>query len=356
MRVALLFPNNLFTSPYLKYYTDILKQEKIEYDLLIWDRANIEEDDCIAFRSKKKSSSATSKILEFLGFRRFLVKNLKDKDYSKIIVFSCQLGILISDVLIKKYSKKYILDIRDYSNTNKYFKNRFKRLISNSAFTCISSNGFKNWLPCNTNYVLSHNLDIKLLYKHHLENDNRKVFFSRKTLNVDTIGAIRDVNSNTSFVNSLKNKDQYFMNFYGMGYAIPYLKENQKKNDINNIIFHGLYDKEEEEDLLKNTDFINILLDDNLLSQSLTSNRLYLSALYHIPCIVNKNTEQSRIIEKYNFGIVVDKYEELPNKLELYKQNFRKEKFLKNCNAFLHDVKKDYAFFEQKVTNFLTDK
>lgn len=356
MRVALIFPNNLFTSPYLKYYIDILKHEKIEYDLLIWDRANIKEEGCIAFRSGQNSNSAISKVLDFLKFRKFIINNLKNKDYSKLIVFSCQLGILISDVLVKKFGKKYILDIRDYSKINKYFKNRFKKLITNSAFTCISSNGFKNWLPDNSNYILSHNLDINLLHKHNLENDEQKIFFSHKTLNIDTIGAIRDINSNISFVNTLRNRNEYFMNFYGMGYAIPYLKENQKKHGVNNIIFHGLYDKIEEEYLLKNTDFINILLDENILSQSLTSNRLYLSALYRIPCIVNKNSEQSRIIEKYNFGIVVDKYEELPNKLMSYKQNFCKEKFLKNCNAFLHDVKKDYALFEQKVTNFLTDK
>jgi len=51
MKIALLFPNNLFTSPYLKYYTHILEKENVAYDLIIWDRENTPEPNCIAYSS-----------------------------------------------------------------------------------------------------------------------------------------------------------------------------------------------------------------------------------------------------------------------------------------------------------------
>ena len=358
MRVALIFPNNLFTSPYLKYYIDILKQEKIEYDLLIWDRANIKEEGCIAFKCSENSKSSISKGLDFLKFRKFLIKNLKNKNYSKVIAFSGQVGILMGDFLVKYYSKRYLLDVRDFSQPMKYFKSRFTKVVLNSNFVCISSNGFKDWLPPEGDYLLGHNIDITLV-RNALNNfPFRDINLDDKTLKISTIGQIKDFHSDSLFIDQLKNDIRFQMEFIGFGPALNNLKNKTNSEHITNISYKGPYKKVEEPILLKDTDFINILISRTEFNKGATllSNRLYLAALYNIPCIVNENTEQSRIIEKYNFGIVVDKYEELPNKLVSYKQNFCKEKFLKNCNAFLHDVKKDYALFEQKVTNFLTDK
>lgn len=358
MRVALLFPNNLFTSPYLKYYIDILKEENIAYDLYIWDRANIEEEGCIAFKCSGNSNSSIAKGLDFLKFRRFLIKNLKNSTYSKVIVFSGQVGILISDFLIKRYSKKYILDIRDFSQPMKYFKSRFVKVVLNSNFICISSNGFKDWLPPKGNYLLGHNIDITLV-RNALKNfPFRDYHFNNKILKISTIGQIKDFNSDALFIDQLKNDSRFEMQFIGFGPALNALKDKTNLEQINNIDYKGPYKKEEEPVLLKDTDFINILISRTEFNKGATllSNRLYLSALYNIPCIVNKNTEQSRIIEKYNFGIVVDNYEELPNKLITYKDNFCKESFLNNCYNFLNDVKTDYSLFQQQVTNFLIDK
>ncbi|MCM4164779.1 MULTISPECIES: hypothetical protein [unclassified Arenibacter] len=358
MRVALLFPNNLFTSPYLKYYTDILKQEKIEYDLLIWDRANIEEEGCIAFKCSENSKSTISKALDFIRFRKFLIKNLKNKNYSKVIVFSGQVGILMGDFLIKHYSKRYLLDVRDFSQPMKYFKSRFIKVVLNSNFVCISSNGFKNWLPPKGDYLLGHNIDISLVRNALSNFPFRDINFDSKTIKISTIGQIKDFNSDALFIDQLKNDSRFEIEFIGFGPALNDLKNKTNSEHIANINYKGPYKKYEEPFLLKDSDFINILISRTEFNKGATllSNRLYLSAMYNIPCIVNKNTEQSRIIEKYNFGIIVDKYEELPDKLMTYKDSFCKENFLNNCYNFLNDVKTDYSLFEQKVTNFLTDK
>ncbi len=357
MKVVLLFPNNVFTSPYLKYFTQILDKENIPYDLIIWDRENKAEEGCISFRSSNQKKTKFSKLFDFLRFRKFLIEHLKKKDYAKVIVFSGQLGILLSDYLVKHYRKKYVLDIRDYSKPMHIFKNRFKKVIANANFISISSNGFKEWLPTNGNYLLSHNIDIKLIADALVAIPNT-VTFNNDIINVDTIGQIKDFESDLKFVDQLKNDIRFRMKFIGFGNTLELLKEHADRENISNVLFLGAYKKEKEKELLKDTDVINILISRTEFNKGATlmSNRIYLSALLKIPCIVNNKTEQSNIIEKYKFGIVVDKYDELPNKLIDYKETFDKDNFMSGCVAFLNDVKKDYQLFESKVTEFLTEK
>ncbi|GGW40857.1 hypothetical protein [Arenibacter certesii] len=358
MKIALLFPNNVFTSPYLKYYKNILEKENIEYDLYTWDRNGVDEEGCIPFKNKVNVSLPLLRTLDFIKFRAFLTGHLKKNNYDKVIVFSGQLGILMGDYLFKYYPKKYILDIRDFSPVMNYFKNRFAKLVEQSFFVCISSNGFKQWLPPKGNYVLGHNIDIHLVEESLNNFPNREKTFEKKTLKVDTIGQIKDFNSDAKFIDQLKNDKRFEMEFIGFGHALPNLKEKINSEQVENIKFHGPYEKKEEPHLLKNTDLINILISrfDSNKGSTLLSNRLYLSALYNIPCIVNGDTEQSKIIKKYNLGIVVDRYEELPQKLITYRDNFCHHSFKNGCRAFLNDVKKDYSFFEKNVTNFLIAK
>lgn len=355
MKIALLFPNNLFTSPYLKYYTSILNKENIAYDLIIWDRENIKEDDCIAFKSHDSKNAIISKTLNFFKFRKFILQQLKKADYTKVIVFTGQLGILLSDYLVNNYKYKYILDIRDYSNPMHYFKNRFKKLITNAQFVTISSNGFKEWLPNYEKYILSHNIDLELIHKRLSKKSQPRDLFNSDVIQVDTIGQIKDYDSDHRFVAELKNNPNFQMNFIGFGGTLDLLKEYSSQEKVKNISFHGKYKKEEEEGLLQNTDFINILisLEEFNKGATLLSNRLYLSALLHIPCIVNANSEQSRIIEKYNFGIVIRRYEELPEQLLIFQQKFNEENFIENCLVFLNDVKTEYDLFNQSLVQFL---
>lgn len=355
MKIALIFPNNLFTSPYLKYYTNILEKEDIDYDLIIWDRENANEPGCIAFKSQDFKKSKISKTLDFHRFRKFIIQQLKKTEYNKVIVYTGQLGILLADYLIKNYKNRYVLDVRDYSTPMHYFKNRFKKLISNAHFVAISSDGFKEWLPPSENYVLGHNINLELIKNKLKQEPNCKGLLKNDIIQVDTIGQIKDFDSDHRFVAQLKNDKRFQMQIIGFGGTLELLKEYAQQEKVENITFLGAYKKEEEENLLSNTDILNILITLNEFNKgtSLLSNRLYLSALLHIPCLVNSNTEQSRIIEKYNFGLVIDSYEELSSKLIEYQATFKEDIFIKNCRLFLTDVKRDYEIFNERLLTFL---
>ncbi len=357
MSVALLFPNNIYTSPYLRYYTQILENSNIPYDIITWNRSGITEENCISFNQNENRKTIYSRLSGFFKYRNFVIEKTAEKKYDKVIVFSCQLGILLSSFLNKKYKNQYLIDIRDYSKIIPFFKSRFKKLLLGANTICISSNGFKKWLPKEKKYTLSHNIDISLIEKRLKSLETDKVFFKSDTIFVDTIGQIKDYHSDKKFVTQLMNNDSFYMNFIGFGPTLEPLKKFSIENSVSNINFNGPYEKNEEESLLANTDFINILISDNKFNNGVTSNRLYLSALLNIPCIVNnQTTEQKKIIQKYKFGIIVDKYEELPNKLIDYKENFTKTDFVNGCNLFLNKVKEDYQQFQNKIQFFLTEK
>jgi hypothetical protein len=355
MKIAILFPNNIATGPYVNYYTKVLDTSHVEYEVITWNRKGITEENTIAYNNKFKSQNPIMLALEYYRFCLFIKQQLKERQFDKVMVFSPQLGVFLVSFLCKYYPNKYILDIRDFTPVINYFPKKLKKLLLHSKHTFISSQGFLNWLPKDISYVLSHNVSIDLL-NHYLEHKNVKVdFFGKDTIAVDTIGAIRDFQSNYEVINSLRNHNSFQMSFIGNGPAVPLLKEKTKDNNITNVRFTGAYKKSQEAALLKESDFLNIILDNNEASSHITANRLYLAALLNIPCIVRENTEQSRIVSKYKLGVIIDTYEEIPEKLLTYKENFHKEQFIDNCTVFLSDIKKDHDRFKMTVQTFITE-
>ncbi len=354
MKIALVFPNNAFTAPYLSYYLKVLNQQGIAYDLYTWNRLPIENPDALAYNQYAGALTGIKKILGYLGYRNFLIKKLKATTYEKVIVFTPQLGLFLQSFLSKNYQKRYWLDIRDFTTMLPKVPNKAKKLTQESAFTAISSEGFTTWLPRVGNYVMSHNVNSELIEKS-LRQNSEKEFFTNEVLNIDTIGQIKDFTSDSAVVLQLGNNPGYSMHFIGFGPTAGALEAYAKEHQIANVHFLGRYNKEDESRLLANTDFLNILISRNDVNKGATllSNRLYLSALYQIPSIVNQNTAQSEIVEKYKLGIIVNEYSELPDAIERYTSNFDKEAFVAGCKQFQQDVLADIANFDKKLIAFI---
>ncbi|TDT44749.1 hypothetical protein CLV90_1827 [Maribacter spongiicola] len=355
MKIALIFPNNIFTAPYIDYYRQVLDMHDVEYTLITWNRAGKTENKTIAYENNSSSRNPFLIALNYYRFGQFSKKEILKGKFDKLIVFTPQLGIFLSTFLIKKFSSKVILDIRDYTSVITYFEKRFLKLLKHTPDIFISSLGFTDWLPKNKNYIISHNINIELI-KNYLDGKYaKKEFFLNKKIHVDTIGAIRDFQTNSAVMLQLQNNENFQMSFIGKGPAIELLKKEIKNNNIENVKLLGPYEKSQEIKLLERTDFINIIQNNDKISNYAIANRLYLSALLQIPCIARNNTEHSRVIKKYGLGIVMDDYTEIPNKLLKFKESFNKEQFINNCTVFLEDVKRDYDHFETSVQTFITE-
>lgn len=355
MKIALVLPNSSSTAPYITYYIDYLKKGTIDFDVITWDRSNTEESTETTFKYEGDTlRNPLIKVISYYKFKQFVEKILLINNYDRVIVFSAQLGLALSSFLLTHYPLHYAIDIRDYSRPIYFFPKRFKKLLSRAGMVIISSPGFFNWLPSGRNYTLSHNIHsdkISKSQKEFIRPDNHT-----KPLVITTIGAIRDYEANIKFIKVLGNDESFLLKYIGEGPSSSALLKFTRDNQVRNVEFCGRYEKSSELRLLRGASFINILLNENKLSNHLLSNRLYLSALTKTPCLVNANTEQSRIVKKYNLGIVVQDYEQLPNLIEQYQHSFNDLEFLRGCQEFLQAVLKDEENFEEELKNFLTEK
>lgn len=344
-------------TPYAQYYIDILEKNNIRYDILGWNRKGKDYNSCknkfIYNKPTNDNFPFWKKLIEIYKYYKFVMHHLSHNTYSTIIIFTIQISFYMQRYLTKHYNKRYIFDIRDYSPIMKFQLGRhtIKKMLLNSALNCISSYGFKNWLPSGINYIISHNIRERLLYT----NVSFKPINTDRPVSILTIGAIRDEYSNSLIIQEFGNDSKFYLNFVGNGNALTFLKDYAKSKQITNINFHGYYKKEDESKFVEQTDFINIYLPDNILSNHLLSNRFYLALLYKKPMIVNAGCLQADLVAKYNLGIVVKKGENIKDAANNYIKNFNKNEYLSGNSVFLEIVRNEYQYFENKIVSALTN-
>jgi hypothetical protein len=351
MKVALILASNTCYAPHIFHYVRILKEKNIDFDLIIWNKDNVVEKDCISYDSFiDLSKFRLSRITSYLGYAGFVTKVLKKNKYKRIIVFTVFLGVLILPYLRKNFKRMYFFDIRDYSPILGLFPWMTKPLIKDSFATTISSPGFLKWLPSSTKYVISHNYRFEENVSFNIPNYN-----SEKKRTILTIGFLRDFEINKIILDSFKNNEGFLIKFVGRGIAYEPLMNFAQINNIQNVIFTGGYDKKDEIEYLKNASLINILLGDDLNSSTLMTNRLYLAISNGIPIMVNNNSMQGEYVHKYNLGIVIDNRENIAVEVIKYFQNFDRNKFQKGCEQFLSDIEADQNMLEKKIEDFIID-
>lgn len=349
MKVGLILPGNLYFCPYVEIYTRILKENGIEYDIVFWDREGIEETGGIAFTEQFNFNSRATKLIPYLRYCFFVKKVVKERNYSRLIIFGPQLGILLYNFLSKYYKNKFILDYRDLSIEQK-LPYIYNKVLSISSLNVISSLGFKKYLPTNKDYILSHNFSIDLV-KEFLQ---KQISITQNNcINVLTIGGIRDYESNISVVKSLANNSKFNLSFVGKSLVSNDIKSFAKHHEISNISFYGYYGKPEEGDFIKNCTIMNIFYPNIPSHTSALSNRFYNSLIYRKPMIVRKNSIQGDFVENYRLGLSIESCENLAEDIELYLTNLNYDLFDQNCIKLLNNFIQDYNIFNTKVIRFL---
>lgn len=355
MKVGIICSANIMYSPYLIFYTKILDKLGVEYEIIIWNKIGKIENQYNKIISYNKyydfNSSKFKKAIANFRYSRFVLKNLKNRKYNKVIVLTAQSGIFISRYLKRVYKDKYILDIRDYSNA-KYYMCILNRLVENSYLTSISSKGYLKWLPESEKYIISHNTTIEEI-KRSIQTDDFKL---KQKIKVSTIGAIRSYNENKYIIDLLKNNDQFELEFIGRGICENALKDYCEEHSIKNIIFKGEYDKKDEKYHYLNAGLINLYTGAEAISTGLLANRLYNACIYGKPIIIEKNSYMSEIVEKYNLGISISSNQtDLDKIIKNYISKFNKEKYDAGRKEFLECINKDEIEFEKHIIRFINN-
>ncbi len=346
MKIALICPSNILYMPYVDNYTKIFDEINADYSVINWDRFKIEKESEFTYRDSKIGHQRG--FLDYFKYSRFVLNILKKNNYDKVVVFGIQLVFFLKRYLIKEYRDRYIIDIRDYNKIIKYFK--IEKTIAHSNFTVLSSPGYKEWLPESNNYVINHNSRIESLDElRELDGDIRNKDF----ININYIGSIRDYKMNIDFINSLKNKKHIALNFHGEGAINKDIENHVTNQKIDNVKLTGRYEKKQESDLYKNSDFINILIpNDSINSRTLLPNRLYNAAIYGKPMLAFVGTYLAEIVNKYNLGIVVESFDNIEIEIMEYINDFKLEFYENGRTLFFEGVIKENIEFRDRLQKF----
>ncbi len=344
-------------TPYLNYYTRILNENGVDYDIINWNKLNINENvKGYTYNFKcDYETNAINKIKGYYLFSRFVRKTLKKENYDKLIVFIPQLALFINDLLKHEYKGKYILDIRDFGKANRYSE-KLDSIINNSEFTVISSKGYKSWLPSKYNYVISHNtlLEKNSVIKKNLATDLR----NKKEVIISNIGVIRNYDENCKLIDALSNSNRFKLKYIGEGISEDDLRLLCKQSNVYNVTFFGRYKKAEELEFYQKSDIINVITPKKKIgNHTAMANRFYNACISKRPMLVTKGSYMAEVLKKHDLGIELDlDNDNIPKKIDTYINRFDYKKFSQGCNDFLNEIENDQKIFVAKVTEFIKYK
>lgn len=350
-KILLIAPSNIIHMPYINNYISLLIKNKIDFKIINWDRNHIEEQNNYIYRNSLPSIKKG--FWDYKKYGDFIIEKIEEINPQKIVIFSIQLGFFMNRYLKKNFKHNYVLDIRD-KNKIMYLYN-FSDFVKKSKNVVISSNGFLDWLPRNDNYLINHNINIS-----QLEIKEVVPFFKKNNskIIIGTVGTIRDERINQKLINEASESDYFKLSFYGDGLIKDKLKEYADRNKKNNVDFFGRYEKKDENEIIKNCDFISVLrYGDSQNNMTALPNRLYTATLNGKPLIAHEGTYLSKIIKKFGIGLVIKDFNNFEINLHQYYLWLQKNwnVYISNREKFFEEICSENNFFEQKMSMFFLD-
>ena len=348
MKIALICPSNMLYMPYVRYYTRIFEEMNVDYDIINWDRFGIEKRGEFVYRDSKFGHKRG--VLDYLGYVKFALGIMKKQNYDKVIVFGIQLVFFMKEHLVRDYRNSFVIDIRDYNRVMNFFN--IAGTIEQSAFTVLSSPGYKEWLPKSDKYVINRNTSIDNLAE--LRELTGECFKKGDKVSIGCIGALRDYHINIDLIEALKNNDSIHLNYHGEGDINRKISKYLVKNGINNVNLSGRYVQDEEEALYRINDIINVLrYDDGINNKTALPNRLYNAAMYGKPMLAFEGTQLSEIIKAYDLGLVINDFREVDKLVCQYLNAINIDEYAKGRTEFFSRVIKDNLRFAESLRGFI---
>lgn len=352
-KIALIIPGSLWYAPYVRNYTRILDEEKVEYGIISWNREGDDKPEGFQYNERCQKGHGSAGFSAYKGYIKFIKQTIKAQGFNRIIVFGPQMTCLLSTYLLLHFRNRYMIDYRDLSIEQKPgFKQLFALMLKFSCANVISSPGFKRCLP-RRDYYLSHNFDERAV-REALENQTLETSFNVENgIDILTIGAIRDFSSNIEVTKAIANQDGFTLRFVGRGQGtVEKLQAYCDEVKASNVSFIGGYNKPEEAGYVKTSTFMNIFYPRIITHDTALSNRFYNSLIYRKPMIVTKDTIQGDYAEKYNVGVAVTDCSNLTNDLKAFLQQDYKE-YCKRCDGLLMEFLNDQYEFVEAVKKFV---
>lgn len=325
-------------APFLETYMTFFNKLNIPFDFCTREikgnhlDSKVEPNQFVFEYEQKKS--IFSKIMTIKKWKRFVCNLLQKNNYSRLVLLTCYPSLILGKKVMKQYSNKYIVDIRDYF---KYVENRLvfqylKKIIDNSYFTAISSEGFLEWLPISSKYKTIHNMpsNCNLFGYKPIDLQLENVY------SIGYFGVIHYYKENEKLISALANNPKFKLIYRGL-YSEPEKMQNIVKTiGANNVEFYGEFPNSKKAEYYSSINFINAIYgNDSLIVRSALPNKLYDCVIYKKPIIVSCNTFLAEIVKRYNLGISLNIEADILDQINSYIESFDIKTFVEGANAFL---------------------
>lgn len=350
MKIGLIIPANLKYSPYVKYYTDILRSEGVCFRTMVWDKTKTAEE--ADFRFSFPTSDFDRKKILFGHFlfsgkcRRYIRREKIDH----LIIFTIAPLYFLGYRFLKRFAGNIIMDIRDDSPFRRKFPQTLDKAATISDAVVVSSPFYSDWVSKET--FLCHNADISLIEKYS-EAFPKDSFHD--PVSVAYAGLMIEEQINIKAIHALANKEWIKLLYIGRdNEGKEKIRRYVEDNDIRNVSFIGEYKKEDIIDLYrKNADIVNILRENTLINQNALPNKLYEAVVSGIPLAVYEhNTAIANYVKEYGLGILLNEQEDLESQMNHRIKHFDLKKYQSGRQEFLHMVLDDYKRFRDRLIRF----
>lgn len=285
MRVGIIAANNIRYSPYIFFYTDILKSSGIEYELVYPNRNGLDE----RFDGVSHTLSWNKKLPTLLNYALYanaVIKVIKQRKYDALIVLTSVNAAYLSLWLKRNYAKRYIVDIRDYSHENipPYFYLE-SMAVRNSLMNVISSAKFTEFLP-KADYSVCHNMN---------QTEAERAAYSfckgKGIIRIGYVGALSYIDQCNRLMKLVATDERFSLDYYGSSVSEPVLKAKAQELGCDRIRFHGAYSGSEKAAIIQNVDILfNAYGNGVPLLDYALSNKLYDSLIHKKPILTCPNT------------------------------------------------------------------
>jgi len=365
--VGIIYIQDIRYCPYLGRYTEPLKEAGVPFDLIWWERwetppttplpqAADGAAECHIFRKvSKMAQNPLGKLGDFAAFSRYARQIIQKRKYDRLILLTTMSGMLLADLLTGKYRGKYIFDIRDYSYEKLLpYKAIEGRVVDASAMTCISSEGFLEFLPEGRKYVLADNFidsDIKAA---------EGICFRKKApgepIRLSYVGFVRYFQENRKILDQLIDDPRFLISYHGTGADYEKLLDYQKQHGNERLEVTGYFDFEHDKPgLCERADIINNFYPHTLEIQRLaTTNKNYDGMIYRRPQLVSADTFSQKLVEQWGIGCALSiDQPDFADRLYEYYQQLNEDEFNQNADAALKAIQRRDALYRERVRSFV---
>lgn len=336
--------------PYMNFYLENIDRDSNDVHVLYWNRdLQLENVSSLGgvtlhefYRKQDDDVAKISKIGSFIRYSRYVRKVICQEKFDFIIVLHSLPGVLIQDVLLKKYKGRFIFDYRDSTYESiPPFKKLVGRLVEASCVTFVSSDAFRRFLPeeCEKKIFTSHNLLMDSL-KHRAE--KAKYGTNSGKIRIAFWGFIRHEEINREIIKKIALDSRFELHYYGREQQVALnLKTYVKEICAKNVFFHGEYKPEDRYEFVQNTDIIhNIYKDANTMLAM--GNKYYDGLIFKIPQLCMKGSFMGERASNAKIGLECSPYSErFLDDVQAYIEDLDYEEFCDNCEKELVKILKE---------------